>query len=68
MGAIDVDAHIDEVSNGSGEKKRSLKEVLRVIKDCVSSFSAFVKRERDVSGLPSSFWAFKDIQNKKIEL
>ena len=27
MGAIDVDAHIDEVSNGSGEKKRSPKEV-----------------------------------------
>lgn len=37
------------------------------IGNCVSSYSAFVKRERDVKGLPSEFWSFPSPKKVKHE-
>lgn len=80
--ATDNDAMISELNDGLRRLKISafrmheknphldliiLEKSNLFIGNCISSFSAFVIRSRNVRGFPSSFWAFEDptIDTKK---
>ncbi|MCL4142266.1 UNVERIFIED_CONTAM: hypothetical protein GTU68_055294, partial [Idotea baltica] len=57
LSKMEVSVHKMETSNPHVELA-AMERANHFIGNCISSFSAFVKRARDVKGFPSSFWAF----------